>query len=302
MIIKNKKLKLVTHDGSFHSDDIFAAAAITLMLEKKNKQYMIIRSRDKDIIENGDYVFDVGGEYNEKLNKFDHHQKGGAGEREGIPYAAFGLVWKKFGKEVTGTQEIADMIERKLVLPIDANDNGVDLFENNFLNISPYTLQDVFGTFSPTALEELQKDKQFMKAFILGKEILQREIKKASDQIEINKIIKNFYKKSKDKRLIVIDEPKVYKYEIWEGLEDFPEPLFAVSGDNENWRVTAIRKEKKGFGNRKDFPKAWAGLREKELQAITGVPDAIFCHRGLFLVVAKSKEGAIKLGQIAVES
>jgi len=54
--------------------------------------------------------------------------------------------------------------------------------------------------------------------------------------------------------------------------------------------------------NRKNFPKLWAGLRDEELQNVTGVPDAIFCHRGLFLAIAKSKEGAIKLAQIAVES
>ena len=29
--------KLITHDGSFHSDDIFACATLSLMLEKNKK-------------------------------------------------------------------------------------------------------------------------------------------------------------------------------------------------------------------------------------------------------------------------
>src|SRR3989344_1324410 len=111
-----KKLKLVTHDGSFHVDDIFAAATLSIYLEKIGQNFEIIRTRDEDMIASADYVFDVGGVYDPEKNKFDHHQFGGAGERESIPYASFGLVWKKFGKNVAGTKEAVDSIERKLVM------------------------------------------------------------------------------------------------------------------------------------------------------------------------------------------
>jgi len=308
---KNKKIRLVTHDGSFHTDDVFACVALILYLEKNSKEFSIqgepassweiIRTRDEEMIANADYVFDVGGAYDIKLNRFDHHQQGGAGKREnGITYSSFGLVWKKFGEEVSGSREVADFIERKLVVPIDANDNGIDLYKNNFPDVSMYTLQDVISIFSPTALEDKEKDKQFLKAIVWAKEILEREIKKANDQIKITKIIRDFYKKAEDKRLIVIDKPKVSRYEIWDALQDFLEPLFVVYGDNEDWSIVAMRKEENSFGNRKDFPKSWAGLRAKELQEITGVKDVVFCHNNLFLSVAKSKEGAIKLAELAL--
>ena len=300
--IKKKSIKLVTHDGSFHADDIFAAAALSIMLSNKGETFEIIRTRDQKIINNADYVFDLGRIYKENLNRFDHHQTGGAGEREGIPYSSFGLVWKKFGGEITGNKKITDIIERKLVMPVDVNDNGVDLYKNNFPNIFPYTLQDVFAIFSPTAFEDLDKNKQFMEALAWAKEILQREIKKAKDQIEIAKIIKNFYKKTKDKKLIIIDKPKVSRFEIWDALQDFPEPLFVVYGDKEDWSIVAMRKEKNSFGSRKNFPISWGGLSYKDLQKITGVSNAVFCHRALFMAVAKSKEGAVKLAQLAIES
>ena len=300
--IKKKSIKLVTHDGSFHADDIFAAAALSIMLSNKGETFEIIRTRDQKIINNADYVFDLGRIYKENLNRFDHHQTGGAGEREGIPYSSFGLVWKKFGGEITGNKKITDIIERKLVMPVDVNDNGVDLYKNNFPNIFPYTLQDVFAIFSPTAFEDLDKNKQFIKALAWAKEILQREIKKAKDQIEIAKIIKNFYKKTKDKKLIIIDKPKVSRFEIWDALQDFPEPLFVVYGDKEDWSIVAMRKEKNSFGSRKNFPISWGGLSYKDLQKITGVSNAVFCHRALFMAVAKSKEGAVKLAQLAIES
>ena len=35
----NKKKILVTHNGSFHTDDVFACATLALMLEKENKSF-----------------------------------------------------------------------------------------------------------------------------------------------------------------------------------------------------------------------------------------------------------------------
>lgn len=301
---KNKKFagkKLVTHNGSFHADDIFACAAISMMLEKNKQSFKIFRTRDKDTIEAGDYVFDVGGVYSARKNRFDHHQLGGAGKRaNGIEYSSFGLVWKKFGIEICGAKKTADLIDQRLASPIDAEDNGIDLYKSNFENVLPYTVNDVLSIFSKTALEDTDKDEQFLKAVAWAKEILQREVKKANDQKEIKKIIQGFYKKSRDKRLVVIERPKVSRYEVWDALQDFPEPLFIVYGDYENWASVAMRKEINSFQNRKNFPKSWAGLREKNLQKITGVADSIFCHRNLFLVVAKTKEGATKLAELAL--
>jgi uncharacterized UPF0160 family protein len=88
----NKKVKIVTHSSEFHADDVLAVAVVCLYLDKKGANYEIIRSREKDLINKGDYVLDVGGVYDISKNRFDHHQIGGAGVREnGIPYAAFGL-------------------------------------------------------------------------------------------------------------------------------------------------------------------------------------------------------------------
>ena len=86
-------------------------------------------------------------------------------------------------------------------------------------------------------------------------------------------------------------------------LSKFPEPLFVVQPDavNGNWCVTAVRKGQYIFENRKDMPVAWAGLRDGKLAEVSGVEDAVFCHNKLFVAVAKSKEGALKLANLALE-
>ena len=304
--MENKKTikKLVTHNGSFHADDIFAAATLIIYLEQKGETFEVIRTRDEEVIKSGDYVFDVGGIYDAEKNKFDHHQGGGAGRRPAPPgdvssieYASFGLVWKKLGVELCGSPISAEIIDQKLVAPIDAWDNGFDLVENKN-ETSPYFIQHAFLSFVPTWKEKVNFDDMFFKAVSFAKEILAREIIQAQDAILAEEKVISIYKNSQNKRIIILE--KNYSYDI---LHNFPEPLFVIyfKESSNHWMVKTVRKDPKTFKNRKDFPKAWAGLRDEELQKVTGVPDALFCHRGLFLAVAKTKEGAIKLAELALE-
>jgi uncharacterized UPF0160 family protein len=300
--------KLITHNGSFHTDDIFAAATLSLVLEKKGEAFEIIRTRDPEIINSGDYVFDVGGVYDEEKNRFDHHQVGGAGRRvfgEGddrveIEYAACGLVWKKFGIELTQSIEAVGFLDKRLFAPIDANDNGFDLVERKY-KVFPYSIQDFFRVMRPTWNEkDLEVDKMFLESVKIAKEILVREIINAKDIILSSQSILSVYKNSLNKDILIFDDD----YPSSEILNDLPEVLFVVypRETSNTWGVKAIRENSQTFKNRKDLPVSWAGLRDEELQRVTGVSDAVFCHRGLFLAVSNSKEGAIKLAQIAVES
>ncbi|MEK7088719.1 MAG: MYG1 family protein [Patescibacteria group bacterium] len=291
--------KLVTHNGSFHADDIFATAALSLMLEKKGENFEIIRTRNPEIIEKGDYVFDVGGIYDEKTNRFDHHQKGEAEKRpNGIEYSSFGLVWKKYGLELSSSEKIANIVEKHLIAPVDAFDNGFDLVENKY-DISPYLIEHFFLSMRPTWAEKnANNDKMFLKCVEVAKEILSREIIYARDSVLAEEKVISIYQNTKDKRIITLDQN--YPYE--DTLNNFSEPLFVVYQrmDDSFWGVKAVRKDPKTFKNRKDFPKSWGGLRDEELQKVTGVKDAIFCHKAFFMAVAKTKEGAIKLAQLAL--
>lgn len=290
-----KKKILVTHNATFHADDIFSTAVLTILLNGKCK---VIRTRDESIIKSADYVYDVGGEYDASRNRFDHHQIGGAGKREnGIPYAAFGLVWKTYGETLCGSKEVADKIDASLVQPIDARDNGVDLFTLK-TDVAPFLVENVFSAFRPTWKEEDDFDTPFFELVALAKKVLIRKIRKAQDSLEAENFIKNAYEQSVDKRLIVIDG----NYPWHDVIIGYAEPLYVVFSNarKDVWRVGCVRKEKKSFENRKSLPESWAGLRDEELAKVTGVADATFCHNGRFLAVAKSKEGAIALAQKAL--
>ncbi|MES2315454.1 MAG: MYG1 family protein [Patescibacteria group bacterium] len=298
----NKIIKLVTHDGSFHTDDVFAAAALSIMFEKEGIEFEIIRTRDEEIIKSADYVFDVGGIYDEGTNRFDHHQVGGAGIHKGeIGFSSFGLVWKKFGVKISGSDKSAQFLDNKLALPIDAWDNGYDLVQNNLPDTSPVYIQHLFFAMQPTWREEdLNIDEMFFKSVAIAKEFLNREIIQANDALLAEEAVMDAYNNTKDKRIIVLEK----NYPAQHVLQEFPEPLFVIypRRTNNYWGVKAMREDPKTFKNKKNLPVTWGSLKDEELQKVTGVPDAVFCHKGLFLAVAKTKEGAIKLAGVALES
>lgn len=298
-----KKTTIITHNGSYHADDLFAVAALSLFLSGEGQakdKVEIIRTRDADIIKGGDYVVDVGGIYDEAKFRFDHHQIGGAGTRDnGIPYASFGLVWKFCGEKLCDSKEIADSIDERLVAPIDANDSGVDIADFKFKGVSPYLIQDFFYAFRPTWKEDSSIDAVFVELVELAKALLAREIKRAVDRKEAEVFVEKAYEDSEDKRLIVLDQ-----YWPWRDvILNYEEPLFIVFKERgDNWCARAVPENDESFSNRKDFPLEWAGKRGKELADITGVPDAIFCHNKLFTAYAGSKEGAIELAKLAIEA
>ncbi len=293
MNLFKKKNLIATHNGTFHADDIFAVASLSILLDDNIK---VVRTRDEGIIASADFVCDVGGVYDEDKNRFDHHQVGGAGNRtNGFPYSSFGLVWKKYGDQICGSSEVAKIIDERLVQSIDANDNGINLFKVEGL-VAPYLIQDMFYLFRPSWKEGTDYDTAFVEVVKIAKKILEREIKKLQDNLEAKDFVVDAYHKSSDKKIIVIDGP----YPWGEVLGEYPEPLYAVFPKLDTWRVECVRKEKHSFESRKSLPEEWAGLRDGELAQITGVPDATFCHNGRFMAVSKTKEGAIALANKAL--
>lgn len=295
---------IATHNNDFHVDDVFAVATICLFLENRGKRTKIIRTRNESILGRADYVVDIGGIYDEENNRFDHHQVGGAGTRDnGIEYAAFGLVWKKYGKLLCRDGTIVDYIDNKLVASIDATDNGQNTTKQIIEGVTEYGLHNIISILFRPSKKGETNDKQFLKAVKWAKEIISREINHTKRKFKDLKYIRNAYNSNSDKKLIIIEEYKS-RSAIFEALQDYEEVLFVVSPDegNLNWKSIAMRKKPRTFENRKNFPSHWAGLRNGDLAKITGVSNAVFCHRSLFLAVAGSKQGAIELAKLAIEN
>lgn len=304
MSIFSKKKICVTHDGKFHVDDLFATATLSIL---NNGNIKIIRTRDPKIFEKGDYIYDVGGKYEEANNLFDHHQKDGAGGRtNGIPYSSFGLVWRKYGEKICGSKEVSEQIDRKIVQPIDAVDNGIDIIKPIFDNVFPYSASSIFSSEIPTWKENNKNiDKIFKSQVDKVCTLLKREIEIAKSDLEAINILMRAYNNSSDKRIIYI-EMSLPRYLFQRTLSSLPEPIYLVSPasgrDSNEWKVEAISMNPNTMESRKLFPEPWRGLMEndKKSEEITGIADLIFCHRSGFLLHTHLKDSAIKLAQKAL--
>jgi uncharacterized UPF0160 family protein len=157
----------------------------------------------------------------------------------------------------------------------------------------------------PTWREIQDFDNKFTEAVDFAKKILRREIKKTKDWIEAESIIIKKFKDSNDKRLVVFSKEENFGRELIKGiLVNFDDPLYAVlpRPDASLWHIVAINKGPNTYLSRKSLPKNWLGKNKKELQEITNVKDAVFCHRNGFMCVAESKEGAIALAKKALDA
>ncbi|MDB5266933.1 MAG: metal-dependent protein hydrolase [Parcubacteria group bacterium] len=286
---------IVTHSGMFHIDEVFAVATVLLVYPDAK----VIRSRDMEVIKAADIAIDVGMEYDSESLRFDHHQEGGADVRpNGIPYASFGLVWREYGFRLA--RDGKDIIEEKLVIPIDGPDNGVSIYEPKFEGIEPYTIRDfIYSFLSYDDRSENRINEAFMSAVEQAKGVLEREITKAEERAIGMKEVRKIYDSAVDKRIIVLDKDLP-----WEPvLAPTPEAMFVVYPRKEgNWGTKGVPVKNFGFERKKLFPYAWVGKSAKELAKVTGVPDACFCHNGRFITTANSKEGAMKLAEIALNA
>jgi len=284
---------IVTHDGNFHADDVFSVAALRCVFPS----FELIRTRDTEVMDKADIVLDVGGEYDPEAGRFDHHQRGGGGEREdGTPYSSFGLIWKKYGVTICqGDEDLANSVDSGLVSTIDAIDcghvKGV---------VEGISLSQTISMFNPTWQEEGDFDACFNEAVEFASRVLARFIASASGGLNAKAIVAKAIDDAQDPRIIVLEKYTPWKRTVFTLSE---QALYVVyPSQSGQWRIQTVPAELGSFEDRKSLPKQWAGLNGKALQAVSGIEDAMFCHNGLFIAGAESFASTMKMASLAVEA
>ncbi|OOZ38879.1 metal-dependent hydrolase [Solemya pervernicosa gill symbiont] len=283
---------IATHNGNYHADDVFSIAALKFIYPSST----LIRTRDQDVIAKADVVVDVGGEHDPDRDRFDHHQRGGAGEREnGIPYSSFGLIWQKYGLEICqGNQDVANGVDSGLVSNIDAIDCG-----HAEAATKGITLSQTISMFNPTWQEEGSFDACFDEAVEFASRVLARFVASANGGISAKAIVAKAIDDAEDPRVIVLEKYTPWKKTV---LALSEEALYMVyPSQTGQWRIQTVPVEKDSFEDRKSLPKSWAGLSDDALQEVTGIDDAMFCHNGLFIAGAESFESTMKMAVIALQ-
>ena len=133
-------IKIGTHNGAFHCDEVLACSMLKLLPEYKDAT--IIRTRNPELLNTCDIVVDVGGVFDPSTHRYDHHQKTFSDSMASLKkgkwvtkLSSAGLVYAHFGEkiisQVVGTKDealvkrIYDKVYEKFMEEIDAVDNGI---------------------------------------------------------------------------------------------------------------------------------------------------------------------------------
>lgn len=291
-------MRVATHSGSFHADELLALA----VLARVHGELEIVRSRDADALAAAAARVDVGLRHDPASGDFDHHQRGGAGERaNGIRYASLGLVWQAFGAAACGGDVgVAALVDESLVQGVDAADTGQTIAEPLVEGVMQMTVSHVLAGYNPT-WEEPDDDAatrvRFDQALAVAAGILEREIASAASIARADREVAAAVTAAQDPRIVVLERGMPWHRAIHRHA---PAALFVVVPKSSGWGVQAVPQALGQYANRLDLPAAWAGLQGAELATVTGVQDSVFCHAARFLAVARSQAGALRLAHKAI--
>ena len=253
-------LRVGTHDGVFHVDEIVAIAILKNHFENVD----IIRTRDKSKLESCDILIDVGGKYDGK-RFFDHHQFKDTDELYGLSSA--GLVVKSFPVDKKFHDFISAIDKRDTRVGYDDNEpinrffdmvsecNALEVHSDNQNKIFLWLVELFTAMFKGDI--SLQQLKDEVKAFA----DTNREIKETEFRIRMNDIIPIEIDGIKIARLREVIPSKFIKNDYHASLrfDDRQQAWLLISTDTDRLKILNIS-------------------------------DKVFVHANGFIGVSKSKD------------
>ena len=283
--IKKKDARAFTHSGKFHADDVFSAALLLYL----NPEIRITRG-NKVPEEYEGLVFDIG------RGRYDHHQKDSRVRENGIPYAAFGLLWEELGPEILG-QELAVKFDETFVQPLDNNDNTGEKNE----------LATLIGNFNPAWDAGNTGDEAFFQAVSVAGMILENKFERYRGNqradVRIEEILEAHEraiaagnKPKRERQILVLPEFVPCQKRLSE-----TSIAFVIFPSNRGGYCIQPQKKEYSLNYKCSFPAEWLGLENEELAAATGLKSASFCHKGGFLMSVGNLEDAVNACLISLQ-
>ena len=288
--IKKPNAKAFTHSGKFHADDVFSSALLLYL----NPQITITRGNRVPEEYDG-IVFDIG------RGRYDHHQRDSRVRENGVPYAAFGLLWEELGGEILGAT-LAQRVDEEFVQPLDNKDNTGEKNE----------LASLIGNFNPVwdeteaadGVTEEERDRGlsvgFLRAVQVAGMVLENKFARyradARADEKINQVLAMQETQGGDARILVLPE-----FVPCQKLLKETDIAFVIFPSNRGGSCIQPQKKPDSMNYKCSFPKQWLGLENEELQKATGLASAGFCHKGGFLMTVGDEADAIRACGISLE-
>lgn len=257
----------LTHAGHFHADDVFSAALL-----REVWPGLEIR-RAYEVPEGFDgLAFDVGG------GAFDHHGPERKLRQNGIPYAAFGLLWQELGEQLVGAEQ-AKWLDEHFIQPLDKDDNTG----------CGDSLADAIGGFNPVWDSDADADACFWRAEAFAAQVLKNRLEGARAVNRARSLVEKALAKMKD-NVVVLP-----RFAPWKNtLKGSPAELVVYPSQRGGFSAQGVPIPDDPKHRLKcRFPESWAGLRAPQLERVSGIRGLRFCHASGFLVSTNTLESAL---------
>lgn len=271
-----------THDGTFHADEVTACALLVLF--NCVDRAKIVRTRDLTLLGQCEYVCDVGWKYDPEQKLFDHHQA----EYKGSLSSA-GMVLLYLHESGILNKKEYDFFNHALILGVDAHDNGRD---PQILGLCSYS--HIISSYTPTSHESEPEALQlaFFEALHFAENYLRRIWERYRYGLSCRQIVEQQMKL--EKKCLMFDKNIPWLESFFElGGAEHP-ALFLIMPSGNHWKLRCIPPSyEERMKVRHPLPQQWAGLLEDDLKQVSGIPGAIFCHKGRFISVWQTREDAL---------
>lgn len=320
-----------THSGAFHCDEALAIYMLKTLPEFKDG--VVTRSRDMEVLKTLDILVDVGSEYDPATLRFDHHQRSFAetfSPKHTIRLSSAGLIYKHFGRRIVTEQsglEDDDQIEavynelyNSFIEAMDALDNGVPQYAST--EAPRYRDSTSLGSrvarLNPDWNEKFT-DEQLMQHFETAIEYCGKEFQDSlrslvkswlpARQIVIDAIHARFSHHPSG-RIIALDTFAPWKNHFFtmqadeessNGSSSLSDVAYVIYESAGQWRYLNVPIFPSSFESRMNVPKEWCGLRDAELDAVTGIPGGTFIHHSGFTGGHQTREGLMQMLEISLK-
>lgn len=272
---------LGTHDGRFHADEVTAAALLTHfgLVTRAG----VVRTRDPKILDTCEYVCDVGGIYDPNKKLFDHHQVDYVG-----PLSSAGMILQYLKDCDIISQSLYHHIYNDLVQGVDAYDNGKEL-------LGPHvtTFSHVISNFNSIIYDATSEEETT--AFFDALSFVEGHIGRMIDRFNYVQSCREDVKEAmqKGKKVLFFDRSIPWMDTFFDLDGEKHPAVYVVMPAGKHWKLRGIPPTStERMKVRQPLPEEWAGLLEEELKKKTGIPGAIFCHKGRFISVWETKNDA----------
>lgn len=288
--LRNKPtIKLVTHHGIFHADDVCCAAFISNVLSNSNVE--LVRTREN--LETFDLMLDVGREdiITEAQIKLDHHQPEASQQRylNGVKACALAkLVEVYYADE---KPMFKNLLRKKLLYPVSANDNGQDI---EGLQANPFSWVKFFNPQDNQSQQ--QSNVMFCKAVEIARVILKKIMASVESTMENIPVWEAGLNSMTPDGIVVLDKGVPWmEYMYGSDAEDIIKYII-FPHITHGWVLRTVPTIEGGFVAKYPLPYGWwgASIEDNKFDGLE------FCHNTGFMAVFGTREQALAGAEYAV--